>query len=97
MEEMIQKTNHLAKLNRCYSLHMYGINKKFLPILVPWLLTQKTKIDISIGDRTVPFRDCYITIPMVAIQRESYSDIEKTNVNYDIPMARYNLFLKRMK
>lgn len=84
---------HLAKLSHCQSTHAYGVNKKFLTLLVPWLEKNNFTIDVLYADGVIPFHRCYITVPMVAIQRQDYSNIEKKVMSYDVPVSRYNHFL----
>lgn len=90
-----QETQHLAKLNHCQSTHAYGVNKDFLGKLIPFLENTSTFIDVTYAEGVIPHANCYITIPMMVIQRESYSDIEKRIMDYSIPMERYNHFLVR--
>ncbi len=95
LKPFYQETNHLAKLNHCQSTHAYGVHKSFLGKLIPFLENTNTFIDVTYADGVIPYSNCYITIPMMVIQRESYSDIEKRMMNYAIPLERYNHFLVR--
>jgi len=88
-----QVTDHLARLQHCQSTHSYGVNKKLLPLLVPFIEANKVIIDVLYANYVVPSTRCFITVPMVAIQRASYSDIEKQMMDYSVPMARYQQFL----
>lgn len=90
-----QVSNHLAKLTHCQSTHAYGVNYNFLDTLIPIVEKNNFIIDVVYADGVIPYHNCYITIPMVAIQRADYSDIEKTVMDYSIPLARYNHFLVR--
>jgi GR25 family glycosyltransferase involved in LPS biosynthesis len=91
-----QVTPHLAKLTHCQSTHAYGINKKYLPTIVDFVEKNMFIIDCLYADYIVPQLPCYITIPMMAIQRSDYSDIEKRKMTYDIPVDRYNKNLVRI-
>jgi GR25 family glycosyltransferase involved in LPS biosynthesis len=77
-------TDHLAKLSHAQSTISYGVNKKFLEKLLSYIDLQKidAPIDVVYADRVIPNHNCLITIPMLGIQRDSYSDIENTNVKY---------------
>lgn len=89
-----QISKHLARLSHCYSTHSYAVNKNFLERLVFIIENnQQFPIDVVYGDYIVPSFKCYISIPMLCIQGESYSDILKKNVDYSIPMNRYEHFL----
>lgn len=96
LKPFYQVSAHLAKLNHCQSTHAYGVNKKFLPNLVPFLEQVEIIIDVVYANAVIPQSNCYITVPMLAIQRASYSDIEKTIMTYEIPMERYKQFLVPM-
>jgi len=95
LKPFYQETNHLARLTHCQSTHAYSVNKKYLPQIVDFLEKNIFIIDCLYADVIVPQLPCYITIPMMAIQRSDYSDIEKQKMTYDIPIARYNNFLVR--
>ena len=89
-----QTSEHLARLSHCYSAHAYGVNKNFVPILAD-IVEHNTKqiIDVIYGDYVIPNSRAYISIPMLCIQAESYSDILKRNIDYSIPMQRYEHLL----
>jgi hypothetical protein len=87
-----QVSDHLAKLEWAQSTCAYGINKNFL---------QKTLESIDLNRITRPIdviysemaakNNFYITVPMVGVQRDSFSDIENVNVNYTSYLQkRYN-------
>ena len=88
-----QITDHLAKLSHCQSTHAYGVNKEFLDTLIHWIEARPMIIDVLYADGIIPYNNCFITVPMVAIQRASYSDIEKRTMDYSVPIERYNKFL----
>lgn len=88
-----QITDHLAKLSHCQSTHAYGVNKEFLDTLIHWIEARPMIIDVLYADGIIPYNNCFITVPMVAIQRASYSDIEKRMMDYSVPIERYNKFL----
>jgi len=92
-----QVTEHLAKLNHCQSTHAYGVHRNFLNELVPFIESHDTFIDVLYADGVCPLKNCYIALPMMAIQRTDYSDIEYREMNYEVPIARYNKFLVRRK
>jgi group I intron endonuclease len=79
-----QVTPHLAKLNFAQSTCSYGVNKKFIPKLLSYfdLNNIVEPIDMTYATKVIPNCNAYITVPIVAIQRDSFSDIEQTDVNY---------------
>lgn len=79
-----QVTPHLAKLTHCQSTVAYGVNKKFVRTLLKYVdVTHINRpIDMIYADTVIPNHNCYISIPMLAIQRDSFSDIEGQEVKY---------------
>ena len=92
LKPFYQETDHLARLQHCQSTHSYAINKKYLDTIIQFLEKQPYIIDVLYANYVVPQLPSYIIYPMVAIQRTSYSNIEKQEMTYDIPIARYNQF-----
>lgn len=93
LKPFYQASNYLGKLTHCQSTHAYGVNRYFLTRLINWLERNIYILDVIYADTVVPHNNCFITIPMLAIQRTDYSDIERREMSYDIPIARYNKFL----
>jgi GR25 family glycosyltransferase involved in LPS biosynthesis len=85
-----QVSPHLAKLNHCQSTVAYGVNKKFIPDLLKYInLTHIDRpIDMIYADTVIPKHNCYISIPMLAIQRDSFSDIENKEIKYSEYLER---------
>jgi len=88
-----QVTEHLALLNHCQSTHAYGIHKDHVRGILTFLERNSFFIDVLYAEGIIPAINSYITVPMVAIQRSDYSDIEKHVMTYDVPIARYNQHL----
>jgi GR25 family glycosyltransferase involved in LPS biosynthesis len=81
-------SNKFGKLSHCQSTHAYIVNKNFIEILQTYHIHIGKHLDLVYTDEIIPYHNCYITIPILAIQRESYSDIEKTTVRYEDWMER---------
>jgi GR25 family glycosyltransferase involved in LPS biosynthesis len=79
-----QVSEHLAKLTHCQSTVAYGVNTRFLRTLLKYIdLTHIDRpIDMIYADTVIPQHNCYISVPMLAIQRDSFSDIEGQEVKY---------------
>ena len=79
-----QVTPHLAKLAHCQSTVAYGVNKNFVKTLLGYINLKHIErpIDMIYADMVIPNHNCYITVPMLAIQRDSFSDIEGKEVKY---------------
>lgn len=90
-----------AKLLHCQSTHAYGVNRYFVPKLINWLekysQNEKNILDVVYAETVVPYVSAYISIPMLAIQRTDYSDIEGREMTYDLPLKRYEHFLQERK
>lgn len=82
--KIYQVSDHLGKLTHAQSTHAYGVNINFINKILEKEEEFYTKrIDLIYADELIPFNNCYITIPMVSIQRPNFSDIEGKNVSYD--------------
>lgn len=94
-----QVSEHLAKLSYAHSAHAYGINKEYLETIIYFLemFGGSVPIDVIYAKLSMKNINSYITVPMLAIQRDSYSNIENKIMTYDIPTERYNQFLVRLK
>lgn len=93
-----QVSTHLGKLTHSQSTHAYGVNKEFLDQLISIIepRCRNEIIDVVYGNEVIPNNNSYITIPMVAIQREGFSDIENKTLNYNWMEERfYNNLVRR--
>lgn len=97
MRPCYEVTDHLAQLTHAQSTHAYGVNKKYLPQIINFIENNHTFIDVIYAEGIVPQTPCFITIPMMAIQRTDFSDIENREMNYDLPIQRYKRQLVRKK
>lgn len=88
-----QVNEYFGRLTSAQATHAYMVNKEFIPTI----LAQESKVgkhmDLIYSENIVPYHRCYITIPMFAIQRPSYSNIEKKDVDYSWMYERYKLQL----
>ncbi|GIU69780.1 MAG: hypothetical protein KatS3mg002_1016 [Candidatus Woesearchaeota archaeon] len=89
-------TKHLGKLSHAQSTHAYMVNKNFISrLLLEIPRYYATPLDL-IYTSIIPTINAFISIPeMIAVQRPSYSDIEKRDVEYESWMIdRYKSHLK---
>lgn len=90
-----QVSEHLGKLNHGQSTVAYGVNKDFIPVLLnKYLPTLETInqiwIDVIYADTVIPQNNCFISIPMMGVQREGWSDIMEQPAQYEEYLnARY--------
>ena len=84
LKPIYQKTNHIGKLNHCQSTVSYGVNKNFIEKLLSYIpRDQIIPIDLVYSNQVIPHHNCFISIPMVIVQRDSFSDIEGKQVQYE--------------
>ena len=74
---------NIGKLSHAQSTHAYAINSNFYDIILNkgdqfW----NRHMDVVYSDDLIPYNKCYITIPMIAVQRDTFSDIEGRVVSY---------------
>jgi len=94
LRPFFQTTKFLARLAHCQSTHAYGINKRMLDAVIKTIEGYpQHHLDVIYADVVVPNVKAYISVPMLAIQRDSFSDIEKAPMTYNVPTRRYYNFL----
>jgi hypothetical protein len=89
--------DNIGRLSHAQALHAYAVNSNFYDELLklkPRIQNENTELDVIIANEIVPNNRCFISIPIHAIQRPSYSDIEKRDVNYNWMIERYNSSLR---
>ena len=88
--------SNLSKMSKSYALHAYGINEKSYIHIIEYLnkcinnvivngkevISQSVAADYSMSDVHSKL-DFYCFTPHLAWQKEDYSDIQKTKVNYE--------------
>jgi GR25 family glycosyltransferase involved in LPS biosynthesis len=82
LKPCVQMTPHLARLSHAQSTACYGVRWGFIETLFKYFEKIDAPIDVIYADRVIPNHNCYVSIPMLAIQRDSYSDIEGQQANY---------------
>lgn len=92
LKPIYQKTNYLGKLTHCQSTVSYGVNYHFVEKLLSYIPRDRIiPIDLVYTNEVIPRHNCYISIPMVVVQRDSYSNIEGRSVEYESYLERrYN-------
>ena len=94
LRPFFQVTRNLARLTHCQSTHAYAVNKRILNPLIGIVESNPNmNIDVIYADAIVPNVKAYISVPMIAIQRESHSDILGRSETYDLPIKRYFHYL----
>ena len=94
-----QVSSQLGRLTSARATHAYGVNHNFISKLIETVeaKAESKPIDCVYADEVCPSNYCYVTIPLVAMQRDGYSDISSTTVSYAPWMnQRFNENLIRM-
>lgn len=99
LKPIYQKTEHVGKLTHCQSTVAYGVNKNFLKKLISYIPRNNIiPIDLVYTNKVIPNNNCFISIPMTIVQRDSFSDIEGKQVQYESYLQkRYNKNLIYLK
>lgn len=71
-------TTNLARITGAFSTHAYGINFNLFHSLIKINRDFSTiHNDVAYAHKIHPNYNCFLTVPLVAGQRDSYSDIQK--------------------
>ena len=99
LKPIYQETKHLGRLSHSQSTVAYGANYKFIEKLLSYIpRNQIIPIDLVYTNSVVPHHNCFISIPMLGVQRNSFSDIEGKQVDYESYLEkRYDANLVRLK
>ena len=81
--QITQISPHLGRLTHAQSTHCLAVNLKYIGqilTIIPQLYN--TPLDLIYSEIVVKNFPCYISIPMMAIQRPSFSDVERNFADY---------------
>jgi len=79
-----QVSDHIAKLTGGFSTHAYAIRNTLFDKLIE--VNKNLSIshnDVVYANQIIPMNNCYVSIPLIAGQRLSYSDIEGRITDYN--------------
>lgn len=85
---------NLVLTNFAYTTHSYAVNSKSFDFIIDNAKNNEI-IDVFYNDHIVSNSKSYISNPMICLQRESYSDVEKRMSNYNWMVDYFNKALKR--
>ena len=71
----------IIKLNETYGIHCMSINNSIYDLILNLIKRKEKPIDVYYADIQKSY-NCYGFNPSIALQRESFSDIQNKNVNY---------------
>jgi hypothetical protein len=90
---------NICEVHDCFALHAVIWNHTSFDYIID--VTDKILndpdfiIDVFVKDEIQTKARCYGALPILAIQRKSFSDIENKIVDYGFIMDRYNKFVKK--
>lgn len=71
----------IIKLNDTYGIHCVALNNSVYDVILEIIIGKNKAIDVYYADIQKSY-NCYGFNPSIALQRESFSDIQNKNVNY---------------
>lgn len=74
-------SDNLLRINTAYSTHAILYSKEAMELVLT-LINNEDPYDIQLMQKLQPKGKCYATLPMIATQRTSYSDIDKVERNW---------------
>ena len=73
-----QVSEHIARLEGAFATHAYAVRRNLFQVL--WDINSDmstTHNDVAYSTEIHPRYQCYLSLPLIAGQRDSYSDIQK--------------------
>ena len=97
LKPIYQETKYLGRLTHAQSTVGYCVNYRFVEKLLSYIpRNQIIPIDLVYTNNVIPNHNCFISIPMLGVQRNSFSDIEGKQVDYESYLEkRYDANLVR--
>lgn len=93
-----KEDSHLLKITNCFSTHAIAYHESFYDSFINSFEKGEIKtLDVWLMYKVQPLFKCYGCYPIAATQREGYSDIERSNVNYDFIVSRFHNNTKHLK
>lgn len=84
-------SDNLFKLNSCHTTHAFAVNNKLYDIILkdepnnetlPEWYNKYTVIDVYFSKNILSQNNCYISNPILSLQRPGFSNIEHNNYDY---------------
>lgn len=82
-------SDRFARVYHAQSTHAYCVHKDFIATILKYKHLVGKPMDLIYAEDIIPDNCCFITIPMLAIQRPSFSNIEQRVVDYSWMENRY--------
>ena len=84
-------SDNLFKLNACHTTHAFAMNKRIYDIIlkdkpsldeIPSWYNKHTTIDVYFSKTILSKNNCFISNPILSLQRPGFSNIEDNNYDY---------------
>jgi GR25 family glycosyltransferase involved in LPS biosynthesis len=90
--------NNVLKVKNAYALHSVCFSRNGMSKMLYFLKQgYKNPVDVMIADKIQTQGFSFCTYPLLATQRESFSDIENRDVNYSFIEQRFEQNTKHLK
>jgi len=94
LNEPLQKySENLYKIQKGWTTHAILYNGRKVPDFILENESRVKKIDVFIANYVQPVFKCFITYPLCATQRPSYSDVINRNQDYAVIKERYDKYV----
>jgi len=99
-------SDNLFKLNACHTTHAFAVNKNIYDVILkdeptldelPSWHNKYTVIDVYFSKAILSKNNCFITNPILSLQRPGFSNIEHNNYDYRFWMLQnFNNFKNKL-
>jgi len=93
-EPLKKYSENLYLITQGWTTHAILYNGRKVPDYILSMESHIRKIDVFIANEVQTKFKCFITYPLTATQRPSYSDIIRRDQDYAVITERYNLYVK---
>jgi GR25 family glycosyltransferase involved in LPS biosynthesis len=99
-QKLIKFNKNLILLKNAFAVHSMAYDRSIYDNFIAYaenvneIKTQFDILDVYLASQIQANHLCLMVNPILTTQRESYSDIEKTNVNYQFIIDRFNQNIK---
>ena len=99
-QKLLKFNKNLILLKNAFAVHSMAYDNSIYDKFIDYaenvneIKKHSDILDVYLATQIQPVHMCLMVNPILTTQRESYSDIEKTNVNYSFILDRFNQNIK---
>jgi hypothetical protein len=82
-----QVSEHVGRVTEMYATHAYAVRGRAIERIINRLGVMNAQVDVCYAELQKGL-NAYCFVPLLAFQREGYSDVLNTVVNYDFELKR---------